>query len=224
MFVPEFLCSFNNKPHTDPLGRGEGFRFFSGGSDFHPESDFDLMLSLERKRTERFCRPFILLLLNVEDLMPGSNEDSFIRDLETALSSCVRETDIKGWYEQAKVAGIILTELTSIDEVVKEKIFMKIQDLLVIALGSEIVQKIQVSYRVFPGSSNGKGWKQFNTSLRPEVTKKTPAIKIPRFIKKGLDIAATISRLMILSPVFLTNVLGIKLISRRPALFKQGRL
>lgn len=224
MSVPELQCPSNNKPNTDPLCGG--VHFFSGGSDFHAEPGFDLMLYLERKRTERFRRPFMLLLLNVEDLMPGSDEDPFLRELETALSSCVRETDIKGWYEHGKVAGIILTELNSIDEVVKKKIFLKIQHLLVKALGSEAVQKIRVSYHVFPESSNGNGsdreW--FNTRLYPEVTKKIPAKKISRFVKRGLDIAATLSRIVILSPVFLTNLLGIKLTSKGPVVFKQDRL
>jgi len=224
MSVPELPCPSSNKTSTDPLW--EAVRFFSGGSDFHPEDGFNRMLCIERERMERSRRPFMLLLLNVEDLMPGSDEDLFVRELETALSSSARKTDIKGWYEHGKVAGIILTGLHSIDEVVKKKIFLKIQDLLVKALGSEAVQKIRVSYHVFPEPSNGNGrdreW--LNTRLHPEATKKTPAKNIPRFIKRGLDIAGSFSWLVILSPVFLAIVLGIKLTSKGPVLFKQDRL
>jgi lipopolysaccharide/colanic/teichoic acid biosynthesis glycosyltransferase len=224
MSVPELQCPSSNKTSTDPLWGV--VRLFSGDSDFHPEPSFDRMLYLERKRMERSRRPFMLLLLNVEDLMPGSDEDPFVRELEIALSSCVRETDIKGWCEHGKVAGIILTGLHSIDEVVKKKIFLKIQDPLVKALGSEAVQKIRVSYHVFPESSNGNGrdreW--FNTRLHTEVTQKTPAKKIPRFIKRGLDIAGSFSCLVILSPAFLIIVLGIKLTSKGPVLFKEDRL
>ena len=223
MSVRELSCPSNDKPNKDP--HWGVVRFFSGGSDFHPEPGFNLMLYLERKRTERFRRPFMLLLLNVEELMPGSDEDPFVRELEGVLASCVRETDIKGWYESGKVAGIILTELNSIGEVAKEMIFLKIQNLLVKALGSEASQKIRVSYRVFTESSNGNGsdreW--FNTRLCPEFTKKPPAKRIPRFIRRGLDVAATLSRLVILSPVFLT-VLGIKLTSKVPVLLTQDRL
>jgi hypothetical protein len=71
MSVPELQFPPSNKTSTDPLW--EVVRFFSGGSDFHPEDGFDRMLYLERKRTERSRRPFMLLLLNVEDLMPGSD-------------------------------------------------------------------------------------------------------------------------------------------------------
>jgi len=224
MAVTEFQDRSNDKPDTYPLY--EAGRFFAGDRDFHPEPGFDRMLYLERKRTERSRRPFMLLLLNVENLIPPSGEEDFIRNLETVLSSGVRETDIKGWYEQDKVAGIILTELNSIDEVVQEKILLKIQDRLVEALGAEAVEKIRVSYHVFPESYQGNGGDRslFNTRLYPEVTKKTPGEKIPLFIKRGLDIAGSLFGLVILSPVFLTVALGIKLTSKGPVLFKQDRV
>jgi len=224
MSVPELQCPSSNKTSTDPLWGVS--RLFFGDSDFHPEPSFDRMLYLERKRMERSHRPFMLLLLNVEDLMPRSAEDPFARELETALSSCTRKTDIKGWYEQGKVAGIILTGLQSIDEVAEKKVFLKIQDLLVKALGSEAVKKIRVSYHVFPEPSNGNGrdreW--LNIGLHSEAAKKTPAKNIPRFIKRGLEIAGSFFWLVILSPAFLIIVLGIKLTSKGPVLFKEDRL
>jgi lipopolysaccharide/colanic/teichoic acid biosynthesis glycosyltransferase len=200
--------------------------FFFGERDFHPEPGFDRMLYLERKRTERSRRPFLLLLLNVEDLILDSRKEDFFRNLETALSSSVRETDIKGWYEQGKVAGIILTELNSLDDVVQGKILLKIQDRLVEALGPEAVEKIRVSYHAFPethrGSGSSREW--FNTPLYPEVTKKTRGKRISLFLKRGLDIIGSLSGLVILSPVFLAVALGIKLTSKGPVLFKQERV
>jgi exopolysaccharide biosynthesis polyprenyl glycosylphosphotransferase len=224
MAVAEPLDRFNDEPGTDaPSVVGH---IFAGNHDFHPEPGFDRLLYLERKRTERSRRPFLLLLLNVETLIPGSGKESFIRNLETALSSSVRETDIKGWYEHGKVTGIILTELNSIDEVVQEKILLKIQDRLVQALGSEAVEKIRVSYHAFPESYKGNGGDRewFNTPLYPEVTKQTPAKKMPLVVKRVLDIAGSLLGLVILSPVFLPIALGIKLTSRGPVLFKQERL
>jgi lipopolysaccharide/colanic/teichoic acid biosynthesis glycosyltransferase len=224
MAVAEPLDHSNDKPGTDaPSGVGH---LFPVNRDFHPEPGFDRLLYLERKRTGRSRRPFLLLLLNVETLIPGSGKEGFIRNLETALSSSVRETDIKGWYEQDKVTGIILTELNSIDEVVQDKILLKIQDRLVEALGSGAVAKIRVSYHVFPESYKGNGGDRewFKTPLYPEVTKQAPAKKILLFVKRGLDIAGSLLGLVILSPVFLTIALGIKLTSRGPVLFKQDRV
>jgi lipopolysaccharide/colanic/teichoic acid biosynthesis glycosyltransferase len=73
-----------------------------------------------------------------------------------------------------------------------------------------------------PTPTPSGGW--FNTRFYPEVAKKATAKEIPRFIKKGLDIAGSLSGLVILSPVFLTIVLGIKLTSKGPVFFKQDRL
>jgi hypothetical protein len=180
MAVAEPLDHSNDKPGAyAPSGVGH---LFTVNRDFHPEPEFDRLLYLERKRTERSRRPFLLLLLNVETLIPGSGKEGFIHNLETALSSSVRETDIKGWYEQGKVAGIILTELNSIDEVVQDKILLKIQDRLVQALGSEAVNKIRVSYHAFPNlqRNGGDGMAQYPLS---EVTKQPAAKKSP-FVKR----------------------------------------
>ena len=214
----------DDKPGTDTPG--EGGRLLHGGRDFHPEPVFDRLLYLERKRTERSHRPFLLLLLNVESLIPHSEKEGFVRTLETALSSSVRETDIKGWYEKGKVTGIVLTELNSIDDVVQEKILLKIQDRLVKALGPEAVEKIRVSYHAFPescaGSERDREW--FHTPLYPEVAKKAAVNKILLSVKRGLDVAGSLLGLVVLSPIFLAIGLGIKLTSRGPVLFKQERV
>jgi hypothetical protein len=222
MFVAEIRDLSDGKP---AVPGGDLVRLFPGGQGFHPEAGFGRLLYLERKRTERSRRPFLLLLLNVESLIPDSGNEDFIRNLQTALSSSVRETDIKGWYEQGRVTGIILTELNSIDEVVQEKILLKIQDRLVEALGSEAMEKIRVSYHAFPESYGASGSKRewFNPRLSPEVTRKTAAEKISPLIKKGLDLAGSVLGLVIFSPIFLGVALGIKLTSKRPVLFKAER-
>jgi lipopolysaccharide/colanic/teichoic acid biosynthesis glycosyltransferase len=50
------------------------------------------------------------------------------------------------------------------------------------------------------------------------------AKKIPPFVKRVVDITGSLWGLVILSPVFLTIALGIKLTSRGPVLFKQNRV
>ena len=69
----------------------------------------------------------MLILFNLEGILKGPDDDHLVKTVENALSSCLRETDIKGWYEQGKVIGTILTEMGSIDQILKEKVFLKIQ-------------------------------------------------------------------------------------------------
>src|SRR5512135_2809758 len=118
---PNLKDPSREKPNNAPP-RG-AIPFLSGDSDFHPEPIFDRMIYLERKRTERSQRPFMLILLNMEGILAGPDEDHLVKSSENAISASLRETDIKGWYEQGKVIGIILTEIGSIGEIVKEKVF-----------------------------------------------------------------------------------------------------
>jgi lipopolysaccharide/colanic/teichoic acid biosynthesis glycosyltransferase len=218
---------------SDPSGQKQGsdslwnvVRPFAGKSDFYPEAGFDRMLYLERKRTERSRRPFLLMLLNVEELSPSPEDSHLVKEVQAALSSCIRETDIKGWHEQGKIIGIIFTEINSVDEIVKEKIFLKIQDCLGAAIGGEEVEKIKVSYHVFPegNSEPGKERQWFNSSLYPEITKKPPVKKIPLYLKRWIDLVGSLFGLIVLSPALLVISLGVKLTSRGPVLFKQERV
>ena len=199
---------------------------FAGEGDFYPEAAFDRMLYLERKRTERSRRPFLLMLLNVEGLSSSPEDSNLVKEIRTALFSSIRETDIRGWFEQGKVIAIIFTEMNSIDEIVKDKIFLKIQDCLCAAIGGEAVEKIKVSYHVFPEgkSASGKDRRWFNCSLYPEITKKPPVKKAPLYLKRGIDLVGSLVGLILLSPVLLIITLGVKLTSRGPVLFKQERV
>jgi lipopolysaccharide/colanic/teichoic acid biosynthesis glycosyltransferase len=198
----------------------------AGDGDFYPEAGFDRMLYLERKRTERSRRPFLLMLLNVEALSPSPGNSSLVKEIKTALSSCIRETDIRGWYEQGKVIGIIFTEMNCLDEIVKEKIFLKIRDCLCAAIGAGEVEKIRVSYHVFPEGNGevGKERQWFNPRLYPEITKKPAAQKIPLYLKRGIDVVGSLFGLIALSPALLAISLGVKLTSPGPVLFRQERV
>ena len=79
--------------------------------DILPPEMFARMLYLERKRSERSGRSFVLMLLESTRLLKtGSAGEAFARVLE-ALSGSTRDTDIKGWYEEESTLGVIFTEL-----------------------------------------------------------------------------------------------------------------
>ncbi len=198
---------------------------FPKGNGLYKKGDFIRMLYLERKRTERSKRPFLLMLLNIEDLIPLSGKGA-IQELDGALSSCIRETDMRGWYENGRILGIIFTEMKDVDEIVKEKIFLKIQDKLTQALGAEAVQRIKVSYHIFPETNNGNGktWEWFNAILYPEVTGKARSRRMALFLKRILDLMGSLLGLVMASPIFLVASLAIKLTSEGPVFFRQERL
>ena len=196
------------------------------GNGLHAKPSFDYLLYLERRRTERSRRPFLLMLLNIEDLLSRSEDSDLVKKMEDALSCCIRETDIKGWHEQEKVIGIIFTEIGTVDEFAKEKIFLKLQDKLCDALGAEAVLRIRVSYHIFPETCNGNGknleW--FNPRLYPDLAEKNHIRRFPLFVKRTMDFVGSLAGLTVLSPVFLTLALAIKLTSRGPVFFRQERV
>ncbi|HZT34812.1 MAG TPA: hypothetical protein VFA15_02755, partial [Nitrososphaera sp.] len=67
------------------------------------------MLRLERKRCERSHEPFALILFEGAALFEASAE--IIPDLARGISSCTRETDVFGWYEQGHVLGLIVSQV-----------------------------------------------------------------------------------------------------------------
>ena len=99
-----------------------GMKNISEGSErFYDESYFDRLFDLEIKRTKR-SRAFVLILINITGL---KKSHTTLNKLQKALSSGFRETDIRGWYKQESIIGIIFTELNSFGHDTREAIFGK---------------------------------------------------------------------------------------------------
>jgi len=97
--------------------------------DVYNEEAFRYFLDVERKRSERSNRPFVLLLVDLKKPSAGTAEldVSFAQKLFSALSVCVRETDFVGWYRARSVAGAVLTQHSdaagaNVQEVVSRRI------------------------------------------------------------------------------------------------------
>src|SRR5277367_6395559 len=76
---------------------------------------FVTMLRLERKRTERSKRRFVLMLLDACGLLKADENGEIFCRVIAALSQSIRETDIKGWYKDESVIGVIFTEVGTAD-------------------------------------------------------------------------------------------------------------
>src|SRR5690606_25013272 len=101
-----------NLPRTAPILLQEGI-----GHIIFEEETFAHFLALERKRSDRSSNPMVVILLELKKLRDDAGRlDPVLRDsIFSALSSCLRETDIIGWKENDKVAAALLTELGSAD-------------------------------------------------------------------------------------------------------------
>jgi hypothetical protein len=86
---------------------------FADSEAYCSEEYFQRMLILERKKSKRSGRPFMLILLDIGKLLNAKREEKeavFHRVL-SALDSSTREIAIKGWYIRDSIIGIIYRDV-----------------------------------------------------------------------------------------------------------------
>ena len=183
------------------------------------------MLRIERQRTERSKRPFLLVLLDISNLAAEQPYKKNLEKIKSALTSALRETDIRGWYENDRVIGVIFTEMTSLDAPSIEGVFRKLNDRLCEKLDKELIDKISITFHIYPETNsqisiNGS----FNTKLYPDLTKKDLGHQFSLTLKKVIDVLGSSVGLLCLSPVFLAISMAIKWTSEGPVFFRQERM
>jgi hypothetical protein len=86
---------------------------FAANDTYNSEEYFQRMLILERLRSQKTGKPFMLILLDIGKLVNGKRaEKAFVlRRLETVLNSSTRDIDVKGWYMRDSIMGIICQDV-----------------------------------------------------------------------------------------------------------------
>jgi exopolysaccharide biosynthesis polyprenyl glycosylphosphotransferase len=183
------------------------------------------MLALERKRTERSQRRFVLMLLETDKLLKGGNHEKVFERVLDALFRSSRETDVKGWYEAGSVIGVIFTELGAAEgNSVAHALFTKILNALGSTLSIEQVNELRISFHVYPEDlDNGDGGGS-DSALYPDLRTNKHANGGARLLKRSMDVAGSLCALILLSPVLAVIAALIKLTSRGPVLFRQERI
>ena len=189
------------------------------------EQAFLKMLCLERKRTERSHRRFVLMLLQSVSLLKRGNSGVFEKVLQ-ALSHSTRETDIKGWYVSGSTIGIIFTEIGAAEGgSVVHALLTKVSSALCSSLGIEQIREINISFHVFPENQNAQdSGGSTDSHLYPDLVRTTEQRRASRIAKRSMDIVGSLLALAILSPLLILISLGIKLGSKGPVFFRQKRL
>jgi lipopolysaccharide/colanic/teichoic acid biosynthesis glycosyltransferase len=189
------------------------------------EEVFRRMISLERKRSERTQRPFVLLLMDTGRTQPTVQNGRILLDVLSAMQSATRETDIIGWYETNSAVGAMFTEITLENKLILSTILARISEVLRGRLTGEQFGQIKFSFHLFP-----EEWdpinpeRQSNPTLYPDLHKRNRANRLGRAMKRGMDIVGSLLLLAVLSPVFFVIAAVIKLTSRGPVLFRQQRI
>jgi hypothetical protein len=80
------------------------------------EGTFKRMISIERKRTERSRKPFLLMLLDTGNRQESEKNGKALGSIVSALLASIRETDVTGWYKSQATVGVLFTELAIDDK------------------------------------------------------------------------------------------------------------
>jgi lipopolysaccharide/colanic/teichoic acid biosynthesis glycosyltransferase len=184
------------------------------------------MLRLERKRTERSHRRFVLMLLEARGLLKADETRDAFDKVVVALSHSTRETDIKGWYKHESVIGVIFTEIGAAEgKSVASALLTKVTNALCTALSIEQINEIKLSFHVFPEHSNehGPGGPQ-DPLLYADLAQTSAPKTTSLLVKRSMDIAGSLLAVVLFSPLLIAVAVAIKLTSKGPILFKQQRV
>jgi lipopolysaccharide/colanic/teichoic acid biosynthesis glycosyltransferase len=219
----------NNMLGIKANGRAENqlsiMREASSGFGMLPQELFMKLLCLERKRTERSGRRFVLMLLDTGNLLKAAKVP-VLANLLSAIAQATRDTDLKGWYKDGSVIGVIFTEVGgSENKLIVRTLSTKLTDSLYGALTIREINEIGMSFHIFPEDWDEDGRDAPVTSaLQVDLTSEINRKKFSLSAKRLMDIAGSLVGLILCLPVFVIIALAVKLTSRGPVLFRQVRL
>jgi lipopolysaccharide/colanic/teichoic acid biosynthesis glycosyltransferase len=190
-----------------------------------PQELFSRMLFLERKRSERSGKCFVLLLVDFAEVLETGGSPDIAERARQALASNIRDTDLSGWFEQDVILGVIFTELgaEADGQAAAKSLFTKVTAAFSNALSVDEINAIRISLRVYPDD-----WDQseriMEQGLYDGLFHKAPPRRLTRVVKRSLDLGGSLLALLLDLPMFLGIALAIKLTSRGPVFFRQKRV
>jgi lipopolysaccharide/colanic/teichoic acid biosynthesis glycosyltransferase len=190
----------------------------------NPEA-FRRMIALERKRSERSRKPFVLLLLDMGE-RPSDKHGKILRKISSVLSASTRDTDVTGWYESDSVVGVMFTEIATEDSAsLPGTIIARVTDTLRSNLALEQFNRVRISFHVFPEQWDHEDHSgSSNPTLYPDLSQREDARKLFRNLKRVMDIVGSSLALLFLMPAFLAIASAVKATSKGPIFFRQRRI
>jgi lipopolysaccharide/colanic/teichoic acid biosynthesis glycosyltransferase len=184
------------------------------------------MISLERKRSERSRKPFLLMLVDMGGYLPSERTTKVLGSILSALSVSTRETDVTGWYKHRSVVGVMFTEIGLEDRAsVLGTMITRVSETLKSALSFEQFNQVSLSFHLFPEDWNHDDEKRPTDSrLYPDLEKREESRRVSHAVKRAMDIAGSLFALTVFAPLWLVIALAIKLTSKGPVFFRQKRI
>jgi lipopolysaccharide/colanic/teichoic acid biosynthesis glycosyltransferase len=194
--------------------------------DMLQEQAFVRMISLERKRSERSRKPFVLMLLDTGHPLASGKSGKPLEKILAALAVATRETDVTGWYKNHFIVGVMFTEIGSAerDRIVSTMV-ARVSETLRSHLTAEQFQQLSVSFHVFPEDwDHEASTRPSDPALYPDLSDRDKTRRGSNALKRVMDVAGSLVALVGLSPAFLAIAAAVKLTSKGPIFFRQRRI
>ncbi len=190
------------------------------------EEAFRRMLVIERKRTERSGKPFLLMLVGVGNLQCSEKNGKALDSMLSALLSSTRETDVIGWYKDRATIGAMFTGLVVDDKnLVLSTILTRVSNTLRDMLTFEQFNQVNISFHFFPDDwDHDSSGRPSNAALYPDLSSRDDGRRPLLGVKRAMDIAGSLLALIMSAPLFVMIAFVIKASSKGPIFFKQQRV
>jgi lipopolysaccharide/colanic/teichoic acid biosynthesis glycosyltransferase len=184
------------------------------------------MIAVERKRTERSRKPFLLMLLDAGNHQGSGKNGKALDSIVPALRSSTRETDVIGWYKDRATVGVIFTGLLADDKnSILSTILTRVSTTLRDKLTFEQSNQVSISFHFFPDDwDHDISGRPSNPALYPDLSSRDNGRRSLLGIKRLMDIVGSALALIICTPLFLMMALAIKASSKGPVFFRQQRI
>ena len=135
------------------------------------EEAFHRMITIERRRTSRSQKSFLLMLLDMGDHVTPRQHKGTLRKILSVLSLMLRETDVTGWYKEDSVVGVMFTEITLDDQnSIPETMMSRVTQTLKSHLPAQQFRQIGLSFHLLPeGQNYDMGKKTVRSTAYPGV-------------------------------------------------------
>ena len=181
------------------------------------ERIFKGALIRERKRADRSNQPLGLLLVTLGDTASTDSAPAVV----AALMAAKRDTDIAGWFDGGRTIGLLVAEMPAQVSSFARDLERRVRQELECRLTGRGVERLTIKLHAHPNLTS------VTAEALPPVDSLLPGPArgtVYDGLKRLLDLAASLTLLAILAPLFLVVAILVKLKSPGPVLFKQVRV
>lgn len=190
------------------------------------EEAFKRMIAIERKRTERSTKPFLLMLLEAGEHQGEEKSGKVLASVISALVASTRETDVIGWYKSNSSLGVMFTQLVIFDQKsILSAMLARVGGILRDNLTFDQFNQVSIAFHFFPDKwDHDQPQRPSNPTLYPDLPRDDKRTRTFELTKRTMDVMGSFLLLLILSPILMVMAAAIKLTSKGPVFFRQQRV